>query len=324
MKGREKMNHKANLIEMLRMKMREVENLKYVEEEELKSLEDAVDKLLEANELRRRNKYRRKAIPYFDGILDEVIIECGNRYIPMEDIGYELVRRISYGEEGKYLCIVSIWMWGWQALMIVNEKVYSKMCSCLKERNIIMSEKDAVLVEMEIKSHIINRLYFTYSEKFRYFLEGLYMYEEYRKWCESLSRADVRRQKEEVSMEANALTFLNNIWFLGATNDKYDISLFESTKEGEEHTPKRNGVFDIKIKDNVIEYYNLRRGYIMRFLPNHEKFKEVDINTVEGIDTEDFTIFEYDMKVSHSKKIVDLFERFTSYLEIMKIGRAHV
>lgn len=311
------MNNRTNLIEVLRMKMREVENLKYVNEEELKSLEDAVNKVLETNELRRRNKYRRKAIPYFDGIMDEVIIECGNRYIPVEDIGYELVRRITYGEKGKYLCIVSIWMWGWQALMIVNEKVYARMCSCLKERNIMMSEKDATMVEMEIKSHIINRLYFTYSEKFRYFLEGLYMYEEYRKWCENLYRADVKRQKEEISLEANALTFLNNIWFLGATSDKYDISLFESTKEGEEHTPKRNGVFDVKIKDNIIEYYNLQRGYVMRFIPNNDKFQNVDINTVEGIDTEDFTIFEYNMQGHYSKKIGDLFERFTSYLEIM-------
>ena len=145
------------------------------------------------------------------------------------------------------------------------------------------------------------------------------MYEEYRKWCENLYRMDGsgRRQKEEVSIEANALTFLNNIWFLGATNDKYVISLFESTKEGEEHTPKRNGVFDVKIKDNVIEYYNLQRGYIMRFIPNHDKFQEVDINTVGGVDTEDFLIFEYDMHLQHGKKIEELFERFTSYLEIM-------
>ncbi|MCX4270057.1 MAG: hypothetical protein OSJ62_15560 [Lachnospiraceae bacterium] len=311
------MNSRANVIEVLRMKMREVENLKYINEEELKSLESAVDKVLETNEARKRNKYRRKVIPYFDGILDEVIIDCGSRYISMEDIGYELVRRITYGEKDKYLCIVSIWMWGWQALMIVNEKVYSRMCSCLKERNIMMSEKDATLVEMEIKSHIINRLYFTYSEKFRYFLEGLYMYEEYRKWCENLSREDIKRQKEEISLEANALTFLNNIWFLGATNDKYDISLFESTKEGEEHVPKRNGVFDVKIKDNIIEYYNLQRGYIMRFIPNNDKFQTVDINTVDGIDTEDFTVFEYNMQEHNSKKITELFERFTSYLEIM-------
>lgn len=311
------MNNKTNLIEVLRMKMREVENLKYVNDEELKSLEEAVNKVLETNELRKKNKYRRKAIPYFDGILDEVIIECGSRYIPVEDIGYELVRRISYGEKGKYLCIVSIWMWGWQALMIVNEKIYAKMCSCLKERNVIMSEKDAILVEVEMKSHIINRLYFTYSEKFRYFLEGLYMYEEYRKWCETLYRIDMKRQKNEVSMEANALTFLNNIWFLGATSDKCDVSLFESTKEGEEHTPKRNGVFDVKIKDNVIEYYNLQRGYIMRFIPNNDKFQNVDIDTVEEADTEDFTVFEYDIRTNQNKKIIELFERLTSYLEIM-------
>ncbi len=313
------MNNRTELIETLRMKMREVESLKYVNEEELQSLQEAVNKVLETNEARKRNRYRRKSVPYFDGILDEMIIECKNRYIPIEDIGYELVRRIKYGEEGKYLCIVSIWMWGWQTLMIVNEKVYAKMCSCLKGRNVIMSEKDATLVEVDIKSHIIHRLYFTYSEKFRYFLEGLYMYEEYRKWCENLYRMDGsgRRQKEEVSIEANALTFLNNIWFLGATNDKYVISLFESTKEGEEHTPKRNGVFDVKIKDNVIEYYNLQRGYIMRFIPNHDKFQEVDINTVGGVDTEDFLIFEYDMHLQHGKKIEELFERFTSYLEIM-------
>ena len=313
------MNNRTELIETLRMKMREVESLKYVNEEELQSIQEAVNKVLETNEARKRNRYRRKSVPYFDGILDEMIIECKNRYIPIEDIGYELVRRIKYGEEGKYLCIVSIWMWGWQTLMIVNEKVYAKMCSCLKGRNVIMSEKDATLVEVDIKSHIIHRLYFTYSEKFRYFLEGLYMYEEYRKWCENLYRMDGsgRRQKEEVSIEANALTFLNNIWFLGATNDKYVISLFESTKEGEEHTPKRNGVFDVKIKDNVIEYYNLQRGYIMRFIPNHDKFQEVDINTVGGVDTEDFLIFEYDMHLQHGKKIEELFERFTSYLEIM-------
>lgn len=311
------MNDKTDLIEVLRMKMREVENLKYVNEEELKSLEDAVNKVLETNDTRKRNKYRRKAIPYFDGILDEVIIECGNRYIPVETIGYELVRRIQYGEKGKYLCVISIWMWGWQALMLVNEKVYLKMCNCLKERNIVMSEKDATMVEMEIKSHVINRLYFTYSEKFRYFLEGLYMYEEYRKWCENLYHMDVNREKGEISLEANALTFLNNIWFLGATSDKCAISLFESTNEGNEHTPKRNGVFDVKIKDNVIEYYNLQRGYIMKFIPNNDKFQNVDINTVEGIDTEDFTVFEYDMQTHHSKKIEELFERFTSYLEIM-------
>ena len=141
------MNNRTELIETLRMKMREVESLKYVNEEELQSLQEAVNKVLETNEARKRNRYRRKSVPYFDGILDEMIIECKNRYIPIEDIGYELVRRIKYGEEGKYLCIVSIWMWGWQTLMIVNEKVYAKMCSCLKGRNVIMSEKDATLVE---------------------------------------------------------------------------------------------------------------------------------------------------------------------------------
>ena len=50
---------------------------------------------------------------------------------------------------------------------------------------------------------------------------------------------------------------------------------------------------------------------------NNDKFQEVDINTVGGVDTEDFLIFEYDMHLQHGKKIEELFERFTSYLEIM-------